>query len=730
MMFRWGLLILGLALLIACSPQEGEHEVSETPETEVQPEPDPEPEVVSAFTITGMVVNDDDEPVAEASVLQGGKPDFMVLTDENGRFTLDMVNPGYGNITAVATKDGFRAVGQEFMSPWMDITLKIREIKGPDNEEYIFQDPGDGIDFMKEDCTHCHTTFVYDFLQSKHAEAAKNPLLHDLYNGVSRKWATQADCETAGGRWLQGKEPGTDSTLMMRCYIHGGVLADLNDGCGGEGQLTCDDPGLSAEETPTDFGACADCHAPGIDGVLGDRNLNEAVGLAYEKGVHCDVCHKVADIDLSKPPGVGKRLVMGRPSEPGRNVYQWDPVFYGPIRDVPNVLMGGSYQPKFNQAVFCAGCHEQNQEALIPGDVLDAAKFPDGLPVHSTYSEWLAGPFNNEATPCQFCHMPEISDMFNAVDLSAPEKASVTFGYERAPSDIRRHSFRGPLEGNPRLIDQSLYVSVKLDKGDGSISASVSVANVGCGHAIPTGEPMRSLVMVIDAEGDGCGELSAMDGMTIPATGGHYLKAVVGESLSVEGATFTLDTRGLLPGMVVRAVRPSGEFDDYNGIGYFASPDLGAQAKGMEIFQPVGQASILSVEQTIVTLDEALELEAGDVVYVGDTWTSDEEDGDASKHLAGRPGYAFAKVLADSAGNQEVPHYKAVDIVRDNRIAPGTNSLTQHVFELPEGCSTGEVRATVMYRPRPLSQSELWGWDAKDYIIASGVARYGDAPEQ
>ena len=233
------------------------------------------------------------------------------------------------------------------------------------------------------------------------------------------------------------------------------------------------------------------------------------------------------------------------------------------------------------------------------------------------------------------------------------------------------------------------------------------------------------------AQGDACGALSATSGMTVPATGGHHAMAVVGESLSVDGAALTFaQSVSVEPGMVTRVVRPTGTYDDYNGIGYFDSTDLSAEEKGMEILNFVDEANVVSLDGGLVTLDKAIATEPGDIVYVGDLWTGDEQDGDNSKNLAGLTGYSFAKVLADSAGNQEVPHYKAVDIVRDNRIAPGTNSLTQHVFELPEGCSTGEVRATVMYRPRPLSQSTLRGWDAKDYIIASGVARYGDAPEQ
>ena len=46
----------------------------------------------------------------------------------------------------------------------VDNQLLLREIKEPDNEEYTYEDPGDGYDSMKEDCSHCHTGFVLDFL--------------------------------------------------------------------------------------------------------------------------------------------------------------------------------------------------------------------------------------------------------------------------------------------------------------------------------------------------------------------------------------------------------------------------------------------------------------------------------------------------------------------------------------------------------------------------------------
>ena len=92
----------------------------------------------------------------------------------------------------------------------------------------------------------------------------------------------------------------------------------------------------------------------------------------------------------------------------------------------------------------------------------------------------------------------------------------------------------------------------------------------------------------------------------------------------------------------------------------------------------------------------------------------------------GLPGTTFSKVLVDSSGRRHVPHYKAIDIASDNRIGPGTNALTHHAFTVPPGCSSGEVRATVLYRPIPLGMARTRGWDATDAIIATSQADWGE----
>lgn len=676
---------------------------------------------LESFEVTGQVVDSDGAAVREAMVLVGGEDETMVMSNEDGEFSLWYTELRAGTPAIVAAKMGYRAGAFEFFKAGEPITITIRQVSSVDNEDYVYQDPGNGENSMLENCSHCHTSMVRQFLTSGHAEATKNPKLQDLYAGVSGAHETETECTDAGGTWATGIEPGTAGDTTQKCYLGGGVLPDLNPTCGDSDQAQCDSPDLAESDAPTAYGSCADCHAPGINGKAGGRDLHEAHGLAFDKGVHCDTCHKVRDIDMSQPPGVGQRLVMGRPSEPGRGMFEWDPVYYGPIIDVPNVAMGGSHQPKFNEAVFCAGCHEQNQPALIPGTDLDAM-WEDGLPVHSTFSEWEDGPYNSPDTPCQFCHMPGDTDAnINSMELATPLNQSVTFGWDRPLDDIRQHTFQGPLDGSPRLIDTALFVSIDLVEDAGILDAQVSVSNVGCGHAVPTGEPMRSVILLVQAEGS-CGPLLPAEGPTVPDGGGSNAAGTVGEDASVTADGLWWPTASVSIGDVVRAVRPTGTHTDYDGVGAFEMGVLDAENKGMELMAPMGRATVTAVDGDLISLDAPLDVSDGDRLFSGSAWPTDPIDGQESRAVAGHAGTAFARVLVDAEGNRHVPHYRAVGMASDNRIKPGTHALSEHGFDLPTDCTDITVRATVLYRPVPIHLAELRGWEANDYIIAEGEA--------
>jgi hypothetical protein len=486
------------------------------------------------------------------------------------------------------------------------------------------------------------------------------------------------------------------------------VLNDLND-CGA---LRCDDPSLPSSDSPSDFGACADCHAPGIDGETGGRNLHDAEGMGYELGVHCDVCHKVSEVDLEQPPGVAGRLKIQRPSEVGKGVFDWAPVYFGPMVDVPNVVMGGSFQPQFDEALFCAGCHEQDQPALLSGESLDA-RWPEGLPIHSTFSEWAQGPYAEQEVPCQHCHMPADVDANNAVDRSTADNSSITFGFSRAPEDVRRHTFQGPLTGERPLISGALHVELNLEQDGQVLHAQVGVSNMGAGHAIPTGEPMRALILVLDAQGS-CGTLQASAGPSLPGETGAWLSGQVGQELTLGSDHLLWPQAASLSGqsLELRATRPAG-YQDYSGLGYFSGETLSPAEKGLALNEPVGVWTVVPNAEGEISIDPAL-LQAGDLLTLSPSWDPSNPEIQA---LAGLPGQHFAKVLTNSAGDSMVPHHQAVAIASDNRIAPGSYQASDHSFLLPEGCTEPELRATLLYRPHPWEMSNTYGWAAQDHTV-------------
>ncbi|MFO0760486.1 MAG: multiheme c-type cytochrome [Byssovorax sp.] len=676
------------------------------------------------FQVSG-IVTDGKDPVEGAIVMQaGGKPDF--LTGPDGAYTIELTTSIPGTPAVVAAKVGYRTAGLEiFTLPDGPIDLAMRFVTPPDNPAtYIYGDPGNGDPAHDKNttfCGHCHTTQAKQFQTSGHADAAKNELVQDLYAGVASGFATQADCENAGGSWRKGIVPGTVSDAAFKCYRGAGVLPDLNPSCAG-GAIACDDPALDPAKKPTAFGRCADCHAAGIDGPAGGRNLHEAVGPSYESGNHCDVCHHIRDVDLTKPPGTGGALVMQRSRDhltemPASQLVQ---VLFGPLPDVPNSFMGGSYQPLFTKAEFCAGCHEQLQEAMLPGASLDPLRWPSGLPTYSTYSEWKGSLFNMAGTPCQFCHMPpDNTGLKNSLDVTDETNASITFGYLRTPDQLKMHVFREPLDGMPRMIDSAVKLSLVAASDGSAINVGAKVQNLGAGHAIPTGEPMRSLLLVVNV--DACGQtVLPSGGMTLDDWGGAIAEGTVGADASINGAAITWPEGAALavPGQVLRAVRPTGMYEDYPGIGFFADPQLSPMEKGIEVRSPLGEAKVVSAAGNVITLDHPLPVELGDQLYLGEGLMFPPADGANSAALAGLAGHSFARTLLDPQGHRGVFHHRAVDMQSDNRIGPGAEANTQHQFPIVPGCASATVSAALIYRPVPLQLARERGISAQDYVIS------------
>ena len=686
-----------LLALLACKGTDTDMlESAETADSETDTETDTQPETgADAVWPATVLVTLDGVPSADTTVLQAGTVKrWTTGADGTVDIQLDSWVPGDGDIFVVASHPEARSLGDLIHTPPTDtITIALERYDTSDNLLYEFQDPGEpGRRETADICAHCHITINDAWFESPHRTAAKNPAVQDLYAGAAAAYTEQKACEAAGGTWAEGIGPGTGEAAW-RCYKGDGALPALN---------SCDAP---CEDSATAYGACADCHAPGIDGALGGRDLLEATGHAYDFGVHCDVCHKVDQVDLDAEPGVAGRLRITRPSEESLSPSLGDylPLTFGPYDDVPHLRMGSVARTFFLEATICAGCHEQDQAALVPGTSIDTARWPDGrIPVHSTYGEWEAGPMNPSA-PCQSCHMPadptvgNSADLYNEWDL----RPGMTPGWERPPGTVRKHAWYGPRQPESGMLQLAAAIFVETDVSAGELTASVRVKNSGPGHAIPTGEPLRSLVLRVRAFCDAT-ELVPSGGDAVPDFGGYLDRKESGEDWSI--------WPGASVGDVVRVVERTGAWHDYSGFGPFGDRFTAAE-KGMPVEHVVGSATVTATKGDVASFDTPLP--SGDIAYrVSAGWPEHEA---ASLPAAGAPGFAFARVLADADGNRMVPHFRAVDVVSDNRLLPQSDWTSTHRFTSP--CKAPEVEAVLVHRAFPLDLAAERGWELTESVM-------------
>lgn len=637
----------------------------------------------------------DDEPASLAVLKQGGVNQTF-LCDAQGIADILVNLSLVGEIVVHASHPDAR-IGYAHIdpaSPPSGLTIALHRFDRSDNEDYPFWAPGSPDDLLF--CAHCHHKINADWFGSPHRLSASNATVQDLYAGVASAYSTAQSCREAGGRWMRGRIPGT-TEQGMRCYIGEGALPSLNEHCGQE---------ESCDEVAEDFGGCADCHAPGINGKIGGRNLLDAVGTAYEDGVHCDVCHKVESLHPDKAPGVAGYLKILRPSEdptiPGE---LYEPLIFGPFHDVSQLQMGAVYRPFFRQAEFCAGCHDYGVKVNPRAGALDGLKWSSGkLPVQSTYNEWKQGPYA-PATPCMECHMPADLSADNAAGLedSIASGPSQIAGWIRPKGEIRKHSWIGPRTPESGLLQKSAELSIDAKVDGDALDVQVTVRNAGAGHALPTGLPSRSLILLVRAECDGQ-VLEARGGDIVPDFAGFYAQKPRYQSWS--------KWPGAKVGQVIRVAKETPAWISSDPLPYFG-PSSGPRGPlaGFARLTWVGASTIQAVRASgEIELDRPLP--EGDFAFLGDAfdlWSP------RPQRLAGAPGFAFARVVVDQKGTLNVPSFRATDIRSDNRILPKGHWTSQHRFEL--GCVAPKIQATLLYRSFPPDWVELRDWDRPDIVV-------------
>ncbi len=197
---------------------------------------------------------------------------------------------------------------------------------------------------------------------------------------------------------------------------------------------------------------CQKCHEPVGTFHFGASKDRQIAG----EGVTCDVCH------ATKLSGKGK----GRWYDPNLTKAK-----QGPIRDAISSEHACEYSPVHEKAEFCLTCHGN-------------AQTPSGISFCATEDEWMASPFAKQKVTCQDCHMPSM------------EGKAAPLGKVR--DKIHSHAFYGAY--SKTMLHNCAEIKLSVS-GEGQIKKlSVRVTNQTVGHALPTGSPLRMVVLTLTAK--------------------------------------------------------------------------------------------------------------------------------------------------------------------------------------------------------------------------------------
>ncbi len=269
---------------------------------------------------------------------------------------------------------------------------------------------------------------------------------------------------------------------------------------------------------------CSFCHMPAVR--LADRDAGRETEVfkrlplsefpkgdtAAADGVTCSVCHQIDKTGLGTEATFNGNVAISRATRDDQRPE------YGPFDpDHAHQTMmhssTGGYLPMhgdhIRDAALCGSCHTLITQALGPGGVKLATRFPEQVP----YQEWQHSDFGSStASPtyqtCQQCHMPAVAGTTPVTAL---------FGEQR--EGARRHVFVGSnfiMEGmlNDHRADlataatpeemeaamkrtseflktQAAIVTVgDLQTQGDKVGVDIHVENLG-GHKLPTAYPSR-----------------------------------------------------------------------------------------------------------------------------------------------------------------------------------------------------------------------------------------------
>ena len=432
-------------------------------------------------------------PVENARVRISGEESFA-LTDRQGRYELKTAHSPGERLIMTAGKEGWFNNGQiaNFSGRTRDIFLN--PVYLDDRADYRFISP--------VTCSQCHVKLTRYYDQSKMAHTTSNPKLLNMYYGTD---------------------------------------AFNQKGIG---------PGYKLDN-PESEGNCTTCHAPSAAGSIpASQDLINVLRSPRTEwdGISCDYCHKVRKVikDKTKPSQTTAVHERQRPVQ-GNSI-----LVFGPYDDVVAPPMAASYNPVFDQGQFCSLCHSQSKK-LDNGKTWNSRKVYSAaeweafglkdqatLPIQTTFQEWkqwqdqLPANDSNKGKKCQDCHMSWRKEMLPYDNYIVDDNARNMWGTFRSPKNIRPHHFDG---GTETQLKTALALELEGAVSGGKLKVTAFITNTNGGHWVPTGETMRSVMLLLKATDSRGKPLKMTKGSTLPDwTGKGNVKT--GNYAGLPGAVF------------------------------------------------------------------------------------------------------------------------------------------------------------------------------------------------
>jgi len=412
-------------------------------------------------------VRNEEGPIQDA-VVRIQATELFSITNELGYFQI--TDQDYDHTVIVTAWSEGHYIGWVETAPAsFPVVINLSKYSTADNLNYNWSPDEGGLGSLG--CAECHPAYD-EWLGDAHSQSAVNERFLTMYAGTDVLGNQSPETEYGFNRDYGSYQLRPDKNLP---YYGPGYKLDF----------------------PESAGNCSACHVPAQAAYPGKEytsDPNQAEGIE-EEGIFCNFCHKIGEVkldpqtDLPQPnmPGV-LSIQLYRPPDNGEELF---------LGNFDDVIGPDSYSSIYEQSAYCAPCH--------------SATFWDET-VYNSYGEWVESAYNDpkDGQTCQECHMPAVDYKY----FVYPDQG----GVQRDPQKISNHNMTGYMEDT--LMENAVTLSADVEIVENQLGLTVSVVNDQTGHAVPTGHPLRQVILLVETRDNTDQILDLVEGSTIPFYGG------------------------------------------------------------------------------------------------------------------------------------------------------------------------------------------------------------------